>query len=127
MENKSLELAIIILLGSFVIIWYVFSIFNTTYMQVIKSQCTGISHPGKGLTMCFGIIEALFILGGIFIAEHYTYLFTILLAWNLVWALVNPCKIGSDKKLYMFYVILSFIINLFITSILSIWLGRILE
>jgi len=121
---KQLELSAVILLGVIVTLYYVVSIFNTTYMEVIKSQCTLISHPHKNTIMFFGITESIFILGGLLFTEKYVVFFVILLIWNLIWSFVNPCKLGSDLRLYKFYVIMSFIINLFITSILLLWLER---
>lgn len=124
---KELELGSLVLLGIAITIYYIICIFNTTYMEVIRSQCTGIKHKNKNLIAFFGLIEAVFILGGLLFTEKYVIFFVILLIWNLLWSFVNSCKLGSDIKLYRFYVTMSFIINLFITSILSIWLNEILK
>lgn len=124
---KEIELGILIILGVLLTAYYAVCIFNTTYMEVIKSQCTGIKHEGRKIIVFFGLIEALFILGGLLFTEWYARCFIFLLVWSILWSCVSSCKLGSDKRMYQFHVVVSLFINLFITLILFLWLNKIIK
>lgn len=122
--EKYIELGILAVMGAIITLYYVINIFDLTYMQIIKSDCTRISHPKKKIFVLMGLAECLYILIGLLVSEKYLTFFIILLVWNLIWSICSSCRLGTDVKLYRFYVIMSFIINLFITSIISLWLGK---
>lgn len=122
--EKCIELGILAGLGIIIALYYAVNIFDLSYMQIIKSDCTRIPHPKRKLFMWLGVLECVYIFIGLLVSEKYIPFFVILLIWNLIWSTCSACRLGTDVKLYRFYVIMSFIINLFTTSIISIWLGK---